>query len=134
MRTLNLLKTALVPALLATAIAGAAQAKTVVIPLTPDLPGTITGTTALSAHEKVIYTFTIPKPYNFFFEFSDGIDFTTSGQAGSYQETFTNGSAASTGTYTLTTSVPEPASWAMMLVGFGALGAVVRRRKAAVAA
>ncbi len=32
------------------------------------------------------------------------------------------------------TPVPEPASWAMMLVGFGAVGAFVRRRKALVAA
>ncbi len=29
---------------------------------------------------------------------------------------------------TFTTSVPEPASWAMMLVGFGALGVALRRR------
>jgi hypothetical protein len=29
--------------------------------------------------------------------------------------------------------VPEPASWAMMLVGFGGLGAVLRRRRAATA-
>ncbi len=31
---------------------------------------------------------------------------------------------------TLTTAVPEPASWAMMLVGFGALGVALRRRAA----
>ncbi len=31
---------------------------------------------------------------------------------------------------TITTAVPEPASWAMMLVGFGALGGVLRRRGA----
>lgn len=30
------------------------------------------------------------------------------------------------------TDVPEPASWAMMLVGFGAIGAMVRRRKVSV--
>ena len=30
-------------------------------------------------------------------------------------------------------AVPEPASWAMMLVGFGGLGAVLRRRRATVA-
>jgi len=30
--------------------------------------------------------------------------------------------------------VPEPATWAMMLLGFGALGAVMRRRRAALAA
>ncbi len=29
-------------------------------------------------------------------------------------------------------AVPEPASWAMMLIGFGAVGAAVRRRKVAV--
>ena len=31
---------------------------------------------------------------------------------------------------TLTAGVPEPASWAMMLVGFGALGVALRRRAA----
>ena len=31
-------------------------------------------------------------------------------------------------------AVPEPASWAMMLLGFGGLGAVLRRRRRAVAA
>jgi hypothetical protein len=30
--------------------------------------------------------------------------------------------------------VPEPATWAMMLVGFGAAGAALRRRRIAVAA
>lgn len=34
----------------------------------------------------------------------------------------------------VTTSVPEPAAWAMMLVGFAGLGAIVRRRRAIVAA
>ena len=33
----------------------------------------------------------------------------------------------------ITASVPEPASWAMMLVGFGALGGVLRRRRTTVA-
>jgi hypothetical protein len=28
-------------------------------------------------------------------------------------------------------SVPEPATWAMMIMGFGAAGSVLRRRKAA---
>ena len=30
-----------------------------------------------------------------------------------------------------TAAVPEPASWAMMLAGFGAVGSALRRRKAA---
>lgn len=34
---------------------------------------------------------------------------------------------------TITSSVPEPASWGMMLVGFGALGVALRRRAAATA-
>jgi hypothetical protein len=33
------------------------------------------------------------------------------------------------------TAVPEPATWAMMLIGFGGLGAMIRRRnRAAMAA
>jgi len=31
-------------------------------------------------------------------------------------------------------AVPEPASWAMLIMGFGLVGAAARRRKAAVAA
>ena len=31
------------------------------------------------------------------------------------------------------TSVPEPASWAMMILGFGCIGAMVRRRRGAAA-
>ena len=34
------------------------------------------------------------------------------------------------GSITLTTAIPEPASWALMLVGFGGMGAVLRRRRA----
>jgi hypothetical protein len=32
-----------------------------------------------------------------------------------------------------TTTVPEPAAWALMLVGFGGMGAMLRRRRAQVA-
>jgi len=32
----------------------------------------------------------------------------------------------------VTGEVPEPATWAMMLVGFGAIGMATRRRNAAV--
>lgn len=44
----------------------------------------------------------------------------------------TPGSTAVGGTFTLITSaVPEPSTWAMMLIGFGAVGFAVRRRKPA---
>jgi MYXO-CTERM domain-containing protein len=39
-----------------------------------------------------------------------------------------------TGGVTLLSTVPEPASWAMALVGFGGLGAMMRRRRMAGAA
>lgn len=37
------------------------------------------------------------------------------------------------GTFTLSPSVPEPMTWALMLLGIGALGAALRRRTAAAA-
>jgi hypothetical protein len=37
--------------------------------------------------------------------------------------------AGSTGTLAVTAAVPEPATWAMMLVGFGAMGVSMRRRR-----
>jgi hypothetical protein len=44
--------------------------------------------------------------------------------------TFTNAAGdTETGTLTVLTGVPEPASWALMLVGVGALGAVLRGRR-----
>jgi hypothetical protein len=44
-----------------------------------------------------------------------------------------NFNASATGTFAGAAAVPEPASWAMMLCGFGAMGAVMRgRRKTAV--
>lgn len=42
----------------------------------------------------------------------------------------TPGSASISGTFTyLSPSVPEPATWAMMLLGFGAVGFALRRRR-----
>jgi len=39
------------------------------------------------------------------------------------------GSGSYGGTLAFAPAVPEPATWAMLLIGFGALGMVVRRRK-----
>ncbi len=39
----------------------------------------------------------------------------------------------STGVSLRVTAVPEPSTWAMMIIGFGAAGSLIRRRKAAVA-
>ena len=45
-----------------------------------------------------------------------------------YRLTFTGGNGSNfNGTANLT-AVPEPATWAMMMLGFGALGAMIRRR------
>ncbi|WP_174298923.1 PEPxxWA-CTERM sorting domain-containing protein [Sphingomonas bacterium] len=38
------------------------------------------------------------------------------------------------GGYSLTTSVPEPATWALLIAGFAAVGGVARRRRVAVVA
>lgn len=49
------------------------------------------------------------------------------------QITFTNGSVSGVVLYsTGTPSVPEPASWAMLIAGMGIVGASMRRRKTAV--
>lgn len=64
----------------------------------------------------------------------------TSGPGDGYQAFFGNGGTTGNNyAFTLTgnavTSVPEPAAWALMLVGFGGLGVGLRaRRRAAVAA
>jgi len=41
-----------------------------------------------------------------------------------------NGNTGVVGATTFTGGVPEPATWGMMLVGFGGLGAMMRRRRA----
>jgi len=43
----------------------------------------------------------------------------------------TTGSGSYSGTATFTANVPETATWGMMLVGFGMMGSVMRRRRVA---
>jgi hypothetical protein len=53
-----------------------------------------------------------------------------------FYSTGTNGAAPGNvllGGLALTPSVPEPGTWAMMILGFGAVGAAVRRRRKNVA-
>jgi len=47
---------------------------------------------------------------------------------GTFTGTYTLGSATGSGTFTIN-AVPEPATWAMMIGGFGLIGAAARRRR-----
>ncbi len=75
--------------------------------------------------------------------FTIGADTLTAGHSYSFETifdnrySFTGGSdpaafhlfdVRTAGAFTLAADVPEPASWAMMIVGFGAIGATMRRR------
>ena len=51
--------------------------------------------------------------------------------AGNYRLTFggtTSGGGGEAGTLSFFAAVPEPSTWAMMLIGFGAIGLTMRRR------
>jgi hypothetical protein len=53
-------------------------------------------------------------------------------QSGDYVFSFeghSSGSGTLTGNVTITAAVPEPGTWAMMLLGFGAIGLTIRRRR-----
>jgi hypothetical protein len=60
------------------------------------------------------------------------VSFTTGGQfIDRFTFISTNGGTLNTGldNISITTGVPEPASWAMLIAGFGLVGAVARRRQ-----
>jgi hypothetical protein len=63
---------------------------------------------------------------------ADGTRYSMPGGAGSLATIQDNGLTRYGAGSFLGGAVPEPASWAMMLVGFGGLGAVLRRRRRAV--
>lgn len=64
---------------------------------------------------------------NFFFLRTSAVRFNDSGL---YDFVFTNDTISGEyGTFAPTDSVPEPDSWALMLMGFGAIGALVRNRR-----
>jgi hypothetical protein len=48
---------------------------------------------------------------------------------GDFANTYAANNQNSPGVWTVTTSVPEPSTWAMLLVGFGGLGAAMRSRR-----
>jgi hypothetical protein len=109
------------------------------IHLTPTYPGTITGSVAypdgVMNGDVIKFTFTIKPDYHFVFTdsgsggtFPFAIGTTATGGAGSYTETYGPFPVKGTLDYTLTTAIPEPASWALMTVGFGLAGASIRRR------
>ena len=54
------------------------------------------------------------------------------GQPTQYTGTYSIGDFSGSGTFNIAGGVPEPASWALMILGFGGIGAAVRRRRQSV--
>lgn len=52
-------------------------------------------------------------------------------QIHTFTGTYTLGDARGSGTFNISGDVPEPATWAMMILGLGGVGASLRRRRAA---
>jgi hypothetical protein len=121
-------------------LASTAHAVTTINLGTINSPEIITNTVPYTSNEIVDFKFTIDTPFVFTFTNTANLDDfppiteTETGEAGVYTLSF--GPIAETGslTYTLSTLVPEPATWALMLVGFGGLGAAMRARRRAIAA
>lgn len=51
---------------------------------------------------------------------------------GNYTYSLSNGDSIQVNVNGEASAVPEPATWAMMLLGFGAIGTATRRRKTAI--
>jgi hypothetical protein len=81
-------------------------------------PGAFTGLTLASSSFPVGYTYALVGD-------TITLDFNGFSGAGTYVTTFNVATAVA--------NVPEPATWAMMLIGFGAIGWQLRRRRSSVA-
>lgn len=72
--------------------------------------------------------------YNFGVESSSsGVGAQTAGGIGGYYSLPHSEAFSLSGTSAATAGIPEPASWAMMLVGLGSVGAMVRRQRRSLA-
>ena len=89
-----------------------------------------TGTTFLSLHG-ISFVTAAGQDINIFSFFAQG----TPPSGNAYGELSSNPSAFGVGTFTLSAAVPEPSTWAMMLLGFLGLGVAFRqsRRKVSIA-
>ncbi len=122
-------------------LAAPSHAATVIKLITPTYPGTVTGTTTYSTNETLDYKFTVAAPYRFSFTASGSggtfpfpIVISATGTAGTYTEKFGPFPVKGTVDYSLTTVVPEPGVWILMIGGFGLVGLSARRRAHVVAA
>jgi hypothetical protein len=119
------MKNALRVAAAVAALSLATAANAAIVPITVVLNGTSTGTITFPTAGTDYATFTIPTGYHYDVSFMQGI-FTLANSGGAGPESFKlTTSGPGTVDFSLTTSaVPEPVTWAMMLLGFAGLGIV----------
>ena len=137
----NLKRTVLSVSAMAAALCVASPSQAVVKVITPVYPGTVAGSLTYSNNESLFFKFTIAAPYKFTFT-ADGsggtfpfpIDIEAVGTSGTYTEKFGPFPVHGTVDYMLTTAIPEPGVWILMVAGFGLVGFATRRRAAVVAA
>ena len=82
------------------------------------------GTSLLSGSDESYHALTDWGQYDFY-------NFVATGVPGAYRWSPNTAGNVLLGGLSLSQAVPEPATWAMMLIGFGAIGFASRRRKSA---